>query len=140
MSVSLSRFPGWLRDAALLCLLTLGAVLAGTAAGHWYRDAGTRPAVESFDPATMTIATAPEPVLIATSSCPACASARAWLDARGIRYRELTADQSADARAIAETLDVSIVPTFLIGDERINGFHEQELESRLAATIRTTTP
>lgn len=126
-----TRFPGWLRDAALLILLTGGAVLIGTAAGHWYRDARTRPLVEAHDPASVPIEAETMPVLIATSTCPACANARAWLDTRGIRYRELTVDQSTEARTIAETLEVSIVPTFLIGDVRINGFDAQALEQHL---------
>ena len=125
---------GVLRDGLLLLALTAFAVVLGTAAGRYYQKSSTRPAVESFDRAGLTFDPGATPVMIATSTCPACASARQWLTDRKVTVRELTVDQSDEARRIAGNLDVTIVPTCLIGGTRINGFVEAELAARLPAS------
>ena len=121
-----------LRDGLLLLVLTAVAVVLGTAVGRYYQKSSTRPAVEHFDPAGLSVDASQMPVMFATTTCPACAAARDWLSERGIKVHELTVDQSEEAKRMAGSIDVTIVPTFLIGTTRINGFVEQELETRLS--------
>ncbi len=121
------------RDAALLALIALTAALAGQLLGSGWKQWNQQPLIEKFVPGTIPEISADPLVMIASSTCPACAGAREWLAAEGIAYRELTVDQSPRAREIADELKVQTVPTFLIGTTRINGFAPTELQQRLSA-------
>lgn len=121
------------RDAAMLAVIVLIAAFAGQLFGSGWKQWNQQPLVEEFVPGAIPEIAADQWVMIASSTCPACANARRWLAQQGIVYRELTVDQSPRARAIADQLDVQTVPTFLIGDTRINGFVPSELQQRLGA-------
>ncbi len=119
------------RDALVLVLLAVLAAGIGTwLAGAW-KQWQQPPQTERFDRQILGAQGMVSPVMIASSTCPACASARSWMAERGIVYQELTVDRSELARQIADRLNVKIVPTFLIGDVRVNGFIESELQQRL---------
>lgn len=122
------------RDAGLLVLIALTAAFAGQLFGKGWKQWNEPPLVETFvAPATPEFAEGGL-VMIASSTCPACAGAREWLAAEGIVYRELTVDQSPRAREIADELEVQTVPTFLFQKTRINGFEPTELRRRLSSS------
>ncbi len=127
----ITRLRTLTRDALILVLLAvLAAGIGQWLAGVW-KEWQQPPQTERFDSQILSAEGMVSPVMIASSTCPACASARTWMAERGIVYQELTVDRSEQARKIADRLNVKIVPTFLIGDVRVNGFIQSELQQRL---------
>lgn len=113
----------WLLAACALC------ITLGVGAGQWWRAERQSPVVEQLAPGGYR---ADRLVLFATSTCPVCSDARQWLQARGIDYIEQPIDSSDAALQLARELNIQVVPTFILGEERINGFARAELEARLA--------
>lgn len=119
------------RDILILVLLALVAATLGVLLGQWWKHRSERPAIESFAQQTLPMQLGDQPVLISRSTCPACKMAKVWLSENGIVYREMVIDQDASALELAKAIEVSVVPTFLIGSERINGFEVDALRQRL---------
>jgi len=62
-------------------------------------------------------------VMYGTSTCPFCAKAREYLDARGIAYADYDVQKSPAAKEAFSQLDGKGVPLILIGNRRIDGFN-----------------
>ncbi len=78
-------------------------------------------------------AAAAEVKMYATSWCPYCKKARAYLERRGIRYVELDIERSREARAEYDRLGARGVPVILVGTQRMNGYSEERLAQLLKA-------
>jgi len=126
------------RDAAILILVVAAASGTGQLLAAGWKKWNEVPATEPFVAADIDGIDRDGVTMIASSTCPACAGARQWLRARRIDYRELTVDTSAEARRIAEQIDVRVVPTFLFDGVRVNGFIASELQARLASAPSTS--
>lgn len=124
--------PWWFTPALLALMLGLG-VTAGHYGGQawvwWNKD----PAVQRIDRAVLGTDIDAATILFSTTTCPVCDLARTWLTERDIPFRELSLDTSAQARSAAERVGVRVVPTFVIGSTRVNGFRPRELVRVFAA-------
>lgn len=119
------------RDFLILLALAVVAAALGVLLGQWWKQRSERPTIEPFAQQTLLMQLGDQPVLISRSTCPACKMAKEWLSQNRIVYRELVIDQDVSALELAKTIEVSVVPTFLIGSERINGFEVDALRQRL---------
>ena len=77
-------------------------------------------------------AATPHVVMYATSTCPYCAKARAYMGARGIPYEERDAGRSQEFHRLGGRG----VPLFVIGPEVLQGFSPSALD----AAIRRAAP
>lgn len=115
----------------LLIAILIGVGLASGYLANGYLKGSDRPIpLESVSHADLAAAgrnEVAELVLISNSSCPVCKEARSWLSERKIPYVELMVDRSEDAKKAAQALSVKIVPTFIIGTHRVNGFHPEHV-------------
>ena len=74
----------------------------------------------------------PAVVMLATSWCPYCASARRYFHRENIEYCEYDVERSATGKRLYDELGGGGVPILIIGDRyRINGFDEHALERAL---------
>lgn len=119
-----------LRDTLILLALMACASLIGVLIGQWWKSAHERAPVEPFSTSILPAQLQDQTVLISRSTCPACKMAKSWLAEHQIPYQELVLDQDANALALAKSLEISVVPTFLIGEERVNGFQLEVLQAR----------
>lgn len=79
-------------------------------------------------------------VLFTSSTCPYCAEARKWLDARGVFYIEQVIDRSPSARRIFEALEEDRVPVLVLADRRVRGFSEPDYERLFPASTHRVDP
>lgn len=75
---------------------------------------------------------APTIVMYATQTCGYCAKAREYFKANGLRWDERDVETSAQAKQEWKTLGGMGTPLILVGEEKINGFHQARLEAALA--------
>ena len=73
-------------------------------------------------------------VMYSTSWCRYCAKARAYMQSKGIKYKEFDIEKSASAKSKYKQLGGSGVPFFVIGKETMGGFSASRLEAMLAQT------
>jgi glutaredoxin len=72
--------------------------------------------------------------LYVTTWCPACKKARAWLDARGVRYTAYDVDEDEAAAARRASFDgKQSIPHAVIDGVHITGFAPQQYEQALRA-------
>ncbi len=116
---------GWRRDLLLYVGVAAFASMMGVIASQAWRAQNARPVVEHV---AQGLVRGDKLVVFATSTCRVCADARTWLDGLGIDYVEKTIDTSPLSRQLARQLGVDIVPTFVFGTVRINGFSKPDLE------------
>ncbi len=64
-------------------------------------------------------------VIYTTARCAHCARAKAFMRARGIRFREMDVGASPRARKELERMNARGVPVLLVGGERMDGFSEK---------------
>lgn len=76
--------------------------------------------------------TAPNEVLVYTTSwCGVCKMAKAYLDSKGVRYRELDVETDPSAKQEFARLGGRGVPVILVGENRMDGFDQGKLENML---------
>jgi glutaredoxin len=119
----------FLKAALLLVLFAAVGVGLGLGVQRW-RQQQSAPSIATIDRHTPGLP-ADKVVLISLSSCPACAQARNWLQQRGQAFEELAVDQSDDARALADRLDISSVPVLIVGDRAATGFNADQFSQLL---------
>jgi glutaredoxin len=141
-----------LSDLALLCGLTVLIAAAQAGVYKWtdeqgrvhYSDAPpargkseqvkirinsyTGPAVVSRAPAA---ASGSEVLIYTTSWCGVCKMAKAYLDSRGVRYREVDVEADAGGKQAFAKLGGRGVPVILVGESRMDGFDQARLEAML---------
>ena len=71
--------------------------------------------------------------MFVTQHCPYCKKAKAFLRRRGTPFAELDVETSSSAKAAYEKLGGNGVPVILVGQQRMDGFDEEDLESLLQA-------
>lgn len=69
--------------------------------------------------------------LFVTQSCPYCKKAKAYLNQRGTPFEELDIETSLSAKKEYQKFGGNGVPVILVGQERMNGFDAEGLESLL---------
>jgi len=77
-----------------------------------------------------------EVVIYTTEWCGYCKKAKAFLDARGVRYREVDVEASPEARQEFARLGGRGVPVILVGEQRMDGYDQGRLETMLEAAGR----
>ena len=77
-------------------------------------------------------AQAPAIVMYATQTCGYCAKARQYFKARGLHWDERDIEASAQAKQEWKALNGQGTPLILIGEEKVNGFHQARLDTLLA--------
>ena len=70
-------------------------------------------------------------VMYTTSTCPACRAAKDYFAQKGVNYREIDVNSSADGRAEFQRLGGQGVPLILVGSRRMDGFNSQALDTML---------
>lgn len=70
-------------------------------------------------------------VMYATSTCPYCAKARAYMEARGIAYEERNVDHSRAASQEFHQYGGRGVPLFVVGSEVLYGFSAAALDAAI---------
>jgi glutaredoxin len=70
-------------------------------------------------------------LLYATDWCPYCEKTRALLAARGIPYREMNIETSAEARSQYHQLAANGVPVLVVAGEVVRGYHQKKMEAAL---------
>lgn len=70
-------------------------------------------------------------VMFTTSWCPSCKRAKAYLSGKGVPYREMDVEQSAEARQQFMQLGGRGVPLILVGNKRMDGFDPNTMEALL---------
>lgn len=113
---------------ALFLALGLGSGQAFRAGMDWWNS---RPQVSSIDRSALAIPKEPALIMISLSTCPVCVRSKEWLHAEQIPYKEFVVDQSDDAKALAERLNVDSVPTFIVRDIRVTGFDPDSFKQLL---------
>ncbi|MDT7850440.1 glutaredoxin family protein [Methylophilus sp. VKM B-3414] len=79
-------------------------------------------------------------VLYATDWCPYCEKTRALLATKGIPYKEMNIETSAEARSQYQRLAANGVPVLLVAGEVVRGYHQQRMEALLDAWQREHKP
>ncbi|HSD59393.1 MAG TPA: glutaredoxin family protein [Burkholderiales bacterium] len=74
-----------------------------------------------------------EVVIYSTAWCGYCKKAKAYLDSKGVRYREVDVETDAGGREEFAKLGGRGVPVILVGESRMDGFSEGGLEGMLKA-------
>jgi len=74
-----------------------------------------------------------EVVIYSTAWCGYCKKAKAFMDSRGVRYREVDVETDATGREEFVKLGGRGVPVILVGESRMDGFNEGGLEGMLKA-------
>lgn len=74
-----------------------------------------------------------EVVIYTTAWCGYCKKAKAFMDARGVRYREVDVEASESGRQDFARLGGRGVPIILVGAQRMDGFDQAGLEGMLKA-------
>ncbi len=75
--------------------------------------------------------------MYATSWCPSCRRARAYLDHNGIAYSEYDIDDDADAKArLSQINPRTSIPTFQIDDIVQVGFSPESFQQKLNEAVR----
>lgn len=95
-------------------------------------DAPASAPVPAKRPARTMPARMPYIVMYATSTCPYCAKARAYMASRGIPYEERDADSSREFRDYGGRG----VPLFVIGSEVLQGFSPSALDATIWRAAR----
>lgn len=93
-----------------------------------------RPAVVPGPPCPATGVAADRLVMLSTSWCPYCRSARAYLSDRGIDFCEYDIETSDRGAALYAGSGAAGVPVFLRRGEAMHGFSQARLQRFLAAT------
>ena len=83
----------------------------------------------------------PAVVMYATAACPFCVAARNLLQAKGVRWTEVSIDRQSEKRAeMMQRSGRHTVPQVFVGDHHVGGFddleqseHSGELDRLLAA-------
>ena len=70
-------------------------------------------------------------VLYATDWCPYCEKTRALLAAKGIPYKEMNIETSAEARSQYQRLAANGVPVLLVAGEVVRGYQQKKMETAL---------
>ena len=70
-------------------------------------------------------------IVYTTSTCPHCINAKEFLKQEGISFEDRDVNTNPIARDEYAKLNARGVPTFVIGDEVIEGFNEQKIKSLL---------
>lgn len=78
-------------------------------------------------------------VLYATDWCPYCEKTRSLLTSKGIPYREMNIETSADARQQYQRLAANGVPVLLIAGDVIRGYNPKKIEVLLDAWQKAQT-
>jgi len=63
--------------------------------------------------------------------CKECKEVKAFLNARGIAYKEYDISNDAEGKKHYDALGGKTVPLITIGDQQMSGFHKDELEKML---------
>lgn len=92
----------------------------------------TGPAVVSKAPAGPA-ATSKEVVIYSAAWCGYCKKAKAYMDSKGVRYREVDVETDAGGREEFAKLGGRGVPVILVGENRMDGFDQARLEAMLKA-------
>jgi mycoredoxin len=79
-------------------------------------------------------------VLYATDWCPYCEKTRALLATKGIPYKEMNIETSAEARSQYQRLAANGVPVLLVAGEVVRGYHQQRMEALLDTWHREHKP
>lgn len=120
------RALGRIRAALFWAVLLVVAPMAGLAVGYGafqgYRALTAPAPLQSGDFADVVREVGVPVVLLSTSTCPWCARARQWLDARGIPYRDCVTDRDPYARALFERLGGESVPQLVGARYIVTGF------------------
>jgi glutaredoxin 3 len=73
----------------------------------------------------------PSIVMYATTSCPYCVAARSLLQAKGVRWSEVSVDIQSGKRAeMMQRSGRHTVPQIFIGDRHVGGFDDLSLLDR----------
>jgi len=78
-----------------------------------------------------------EVVIYTTEWCGYCKKAKAFMDSKGVRYREVDVETSQDGRQEFAKLGGRGVPVILVGDQRMDGYDQGRLEAMLQAAGRS---
>jgi len=70
-------------------------------------------------------------ILLTTTWCGACKSAKRYLNAKKISFTEYDAENSEQGRSLMKKYKGRGYPTLIIGDESITGFNSRWVEKRL---------
>jgi len=70
-------------------------------------------------------------VIYTTRRCGYCKKAKAWFSRKGIVYREYDVENTNKGRRDYKKLGGRGVPIILVGDQRLNGFSEDQLGAAL---------
>lgn len=117
----------------LLLLIVVMAV--GLLVGHGAQRAfahyqGRAEAIQTGDYSSL-IAQGDAPVvLFTTPTCPYCKQAKAYLDGRGIAYRNIDV-LTPEGEALFEQYEGNGVPLLMTASVRVEGFHKSEYERHL---------
>lgn len=69
--------------------------------------------------------------LYGSTTCPACKSAREFLNSRGVQFNDLLVDKSSVAFEEFKSLDFNSVPVFVTSKRALVGFYSEELGALL---------
>lgn len=89
----------------------------------------TGPAIVSNSGASATASG--EVVIYTTEWCGYCRKAKAFMDAKGVRYREVDVETSQAGQQEFARLGGRGVPVILVGNQRMDGFDQARLEAML---------
>ncbi len=79
------------------------------------------------------VASRQEVLVYSTTWCGVCKTAKAYLDSKGVRYREVDVETDAGGREAFAKLGGRGVPLILVGERRMDGFDQRKLEEMLKA-------
>ena len=107
-------------------LLLVFFIALGLASGQAFRIGmdwwNARAQISTIDRAALQIPAEPALIMISLSTCPVCVRSKQWLATQDIPFTEFVVDQSDDAKAMADRLNVESVPTFIVREKQVIGF------------------
>jgi glutaredoxin len=120
-----------IREALYGALWLAVACIVGLAAGAGWKSLSNPPVIEALDWPSTGLSRSAAIIMISAKSCPVCDRARRFLEEKGIAFVEMDVERSERARELSERLKIRTVPTFLMGDVRLNGFEPELLLKQL---------
>ena len=70
-------------------------------------------------------------IVFTSLGCKECSEVKAFLNARGIAYTEYNITKDAEGKKRYQELGGKTVPFITVGDQKISGFHKDQLEKML---------
>jgi glutaredoxin 3 len=123
------RYKKYFKDALLLIVVAMLAIVLGKNIPHWYRL--WQGPIKKGDYSVHVKSSPHKLTLYGTTTCPHCQSARTYLKQAGIEFNDLMIDRSNEAAKLYQQLGEKAVPVLVSDKQMLVGFSSASYEKML---------